>query len=127
MQQGVDLDVDVEKKLKILEEEDERPLTDAEKDALQRSSWTVLKTLDGVEYYHNESTNQISYEKPDVLLDLNRRKDNTKWVWYPDKTEGYIPALFVRTKPDGRTEISLNGRTKTMKRSQKLCLLTSKV
>ena len=53
----------------ILEEEDDTPLTTAEKDALDSGNWKVLKTLDGeVEYYYNEKSNQISYEKPDILL-----------------------------------------------------------
>lgn len=116
------------KKKMILEDEEDTPLTDAERNALDASSWKVLKTLDGeVEYYCNEATNQITYEKPDILLSLKeRRKDNTKWVWYPDKKEGYVPATFIRTKPDGRTEVSLNGRTKTLKRSQKVMPLDIK-
>ena len=67
MQQGVDLDVDVEKKLKILEEENEIPLTDAEKDAcsgvagLYSKRWTASST-------NNESTNQISYENQTFCL-----------------------------------------------------------
>ena len=111
-----------------MEEEDDTPLTTEEKYALDSSSWKVLKTLDGeVEYYYNEKSNQISYEKPDILLSLKeRRKDNTKWVWYPDKKEGYVPATFVRTKPDGRTEVSLNGHIKTLKRSQKVMPLDIK-
>ena len=59
------------KKKMILEDEEDTPLTDAERNALDASSWKVLKTLDGeVEYYCNEATNQITYEKPDILLSL---------------------------------------------------------
>ena len=46
------------KKKMILEDEEDTPLTDAERNALDASSWKVLKTLDGeVEYYCNEATN----------------------------------------------------------------------
>ena len=61
--------------------------------------WEQKKTLDGMVYYHNKDTNELSYDKPEKLRS-NTEKE-TDWTWVPDPDLVWAPAKRTKTKDDG--------------------------
>lgn len=82
------------------------------------SGWMERKTADGVPYYHNVTSGELTWDKPDEMKDASElHHDSGNWVWFPDETQGYIPALVVQNRPDGRVVVQLeNGTQATSQR-----------
>ena len=70
------------------------------------------RTLDGVPYYHNTVTEELSWDKPDILKTNAERKTETgDFCWVRDQVEGWIPARLVKHLPDGAKDVqTLNVR-----------------
>lgn len=63
----------------------------------------------------------MTWDKPDDLkTGVEVEHDSGNWVWFPDEELGYVPALLVKKRPDGRAEVELeDGSRAVSKRGQK--------
>ena len=58
-----------------------------------KSGWEELKTLDGVAYYYNHDTKEISFDKPDRLRsETEVARTAGDWYWVPHPTKVWQPA-----------------------------------
>lgn len=59
-------------------------------------------TLDGVPYYYNISTEELSWEKPDCLKSAAEREtERGDWCWVRDPVRGWAPGRLVSAEADG--------------------------
>lgn len=73
--------------------------------------WTERYTMDGVPYYHNEQTEHVSWDKPDVLKSKDELfSDSGRWRWVPDPDLAWIPGREVEKNPDGSSECETDYR-----------------
>ena len=72
-------------------------------------NWVEKKTIDGALYYHNPSTEAVSWDKPDSLKTAAEKQvDSGEWVWVSDPNSVWVPARI--TSSDGASvKVQLNG------------------
>jgi len=74
--------------------------------------WQVKRTLDGLEYFYNADTEEITWEKPDALLTKKERDANKgTWTWIPDAKNLWQPAQVLERNGDMATCKLMNGKT----------------
>mmetsp|Transcript_1433 Transcript_1433/g.1965 ORF Transcript_1433/g.1965 Transcript_1433/m.1965 type:complete len:1132 (-) Transcript_1433:28-3423(-) len=64
--------------------------------------WKEKKTLDGMFYYHNTASGEISWEKPDALkskVEIEESKGD--WTWVPHEYKLWQPARKVAVEGNG--------------------------
>lgn len=95
------------------------------RDILDHEGWLERKTADGVSYYHNGTTGELTWDMPDEMKNEGQIEyDSGNWVWFPDSTDGYVPAQVINRRNDGRVEVQLeNGETAVSRRGQTLAKL----
>ena len=78
--------------------------------------WKAMKTLDGDTYYVNESTGDLTWEKPKHMRTQSDMKLEGDWRWAKHPEHGYV-ALNIQGEPSGATVdgIDVHGKTITVK------------
>ena len=53
-----------------------------------------MHTADGVPYYHNNATGELTWDKPDAMKDKSELASEVgSWVWVPDEFQGFVIAV----------------------------------
>ena len=79
--------------------------------------WLKKATLDGVAYYHNEGTGQISWDEPGT----GGADAADNWYWVPDAKMGYVAGEKVGDAADGGITVKLeSGSTKSVPKGSKV-------
>ncbi len=85
----------------------------------QVGDWVEHSTADGVAYYHNISTNELTWDKPDAMKQSSElANEQGEWVWIPDERDAYKPGKLISKKADGTIEVVLeNGDKRSLKKT----------
>jgi len=84
------------------------------------SNWKAFQTPEGLEYYHNDSTGETTWDKPDALKSPDELDKAGDWMWCPEDTpKAFVPARKVQSYSDGSIELEKeNGERVTFKAKQ---------
>lgn len=87
------------------------------KAAAAASGWMEKKTLEGMEYYYNKNSEDVSWEKPDALKTPEELEEaKGEWMWIPHPTLVWQAARRVKKKKDGTNKFkTVDGSTVTIK------------
>lgn len=65
-----------------------------------------MRTLDGVPYYYNSVSEELSWEKPDSLKTAQEREtESGDFCWVRDPLEAWAPARIVKKHADGSYDL----------------------
>lgn len=60
--------------------------------------WEEKLTLEGLTYYYNTSTKEVTWDKPDELLSAQEREENQgTWTWVPHAKDVWQPVGILPT------------------------------
>jgi len=62
-------------------------------------TWMTKKTMDGLAYYYNTETKEVTWDNPEEHHEL----DNSEWTWVPHPTDFWQPAKIEAREADGST------------------------
>ena len=66
--------------------------------------WLEKSTIDGLPYYYNENTEEITWDKPDALRTPQEiEEESGDWTWVPHPTQLWQPARIISKNEDGST------------------------
>ena len=72
------------------------------------SGWQEKTTLDGLTFFMNAETEQVSWTKPEELMTDEEKEENSgEWVWVPHKSNMWQPAKVVKRDDDGKVHVTL--------------------
>ncbi|KAH9259713.1 hypothetical protein BASA81_002135 [Batrachochytrium salamandrivorans] len=92
-------------------------------------NWTEMSTADGVFYYHNTATGELTWDKPNEMKDASELVSETgKFVWVCDPIEAFVLANLKERRPDGRCDVVIErtGESLTTKKGEPVYDLFSK-
>mmetsp|Transcript_42341 Transcript_42341/g.67881 ORF Transcript_42341/g.67881 Transcript_42341/m.67881 type:complete len:1247 (-) Transcript_42341:4136-7876(-) len=70
-----------------------------------KKGWEEKYTIDGMAYYYNHDSEEVTWEKPFEMLSKEEQEDGkTEWVWIPHPTKVWQPAKGLKQKSDGSYE-----------------------
>lgn len=75
--------------------------------------WEEKLTLEGLTYYYNTGSKEVTWDKPDELLSAQEREENQgTWTWVPHAKDVWQPARKQDASSDGSVECILEGGKK---------------
>lgn len=75
--------------------------------------WQEKTTLEGLVYYYNTSSKEVTWEKPDELLSPQEREENQgTWTWVPHPQDVWQPARKQDANSDGSVDCILENNKK---------------
>ena len=82
------------------------------------ANWTEKRTADGMAYYYNASTEEVTWDKPNALKSAEElQQDTGDWVWVSDPKVTWAPARVLKRTADGAEVTLSNGRRKSLTKS----------
>mmetsp|Transcript_10152 Transcript_10152/g.13310 ORF Transcript_10152/g.13310 Transcript_10152/m.13310 type:complete len:1211 (-) Transcript_10152:695-4327(-) len=64
--------------------------------------WTEKSTIDGLPYYYNVDTEEITWDKPDALRTAQEiEEESGEWTWVPHPKQLWQPARILSRNSDG--------------------------
>lgn len=86
-------------------------------DASDRS-WVEKFTADGVAYYYNNSSESVSWDKPDCLKTAEEKHhEEGEWVWVTHPDDVWVPARIKSREGNKVNVVLLSGTKKTVEKS----------
>lgn len=71
--------------------------------------WTEKYTIDGMAFYLETDTNEVSWQKPEALMSEEEIKENQgEWVWVPHPTDMWQEGKVQKRDDDGAVHVLLN-------------------
>lgn len=78
-------------------------------------SWQEKQTIDGLPYYYNSSTEEITWDKPEALMSRDEKaEDEGQWVWIPHPKRLWQPARILSEDGSGKVCQTRDGRRVTI-------------
>ena len=89
-----------------------------EVEALASSGWQIKQALDGLIYYYNPNTEEVSVTKPLALLPADQQSQE-RWVWVRDEVACWLPVRVVSEESETSLRVVLeSGEQKTVTASK---------
>jgi len=86
--------------------------------------WVEKRSADGVPYYHNGVTGEVSWDCPPSLQSgAETVPDNGDWMWVSDEKLGYVAAQWLSDGPNGTSVKLENGMRLTVPPNAKIAPL----
>ena len=71
--------------------------------------WEERLTMDGVPYYHNSITEEVTWDKPDALKSNDELcNDSGRWRWIPDEEYAWVAGRELERFDDGSAECEVD-------------------
>eukprot|EP00924_Labyrinthula_sp_SR-Ha-C_P009321 maker-scaffold_2-snap-gene-20.33-mRNA-1 protein AED:0.00 eAED:0.00 QI:73/1/1/1/1/1/2/54/1259 len=71
--------------------------------------WQEKRTLDGMAFYVETETNDVSWHKPEALMSAEEKQDSEgEWVWVPHPVDMWQAGRVVKRDSDGSTHVALD-------------------
>jgi len=59
--------------------------------------WITKKTMDGMPYYYNDETKEVTWDNPNDA----EEQDTSEWTWVPHPKDYWQPAKIESREADG--------------------------
>jgi myosin heavy subunit len=82
--------------------------------------WETKKTMDGLDFYYNTDTREISLDKPPAMRTVSEANPGN-WTWAPHPKDYWVPAKIVSENDDGTVELKTDsGDTISVPKNRKM-------